>query len=118
MAKRHVVQYFIELENTYVEMQDTVKELQQMAQEGKVEESTYLDAKKDIDVIKTNYERVAYIIYLLNKPNRKSKDEDDIAKSWYKVLKTASKEAVIDESKDALVHFKKIVEELEKDDGE
>lgn len=112
MAKRHVVQYFLELENTYVEMQDTVKELQQLAQEGKVEESAYLDAKKDIETIKQNYERVAYIIYLLNKPNRKTKEEKQVETSWYNCLKTSSKEAIVDETKDALSHFKGIVEEL------
>ena len=71
MAKRHVVQYYIELENEYLEMQDTLKELQQLAQEGKIEESTYLDTKKEVDLIKSNYERVAYILFLLNKPNKK-----------------------------------------------
>ncbi len=116
MAKRHVIQYFLELENTYIEMQDTVKELQQLASEGKVEESTYLDAKKDIDVIKENYDRVAYIMFLFNKPNRKSKEEDEVNKKWYDYLKTSSKEAVVDESKDALAHFKKMVEELKEND--
>ena len=116
MAKRHVIQYFLELENTYVEMQDTLKELQQLASEGKVEESAYLDVKKDIDAIKENYDRVAYILFLLNKPNRKSKEEDEVTKSWYKYLKTSSKEAIVDESKDALAHFKKTLKEI-KDNG-
>lgn len=114
MARRHVIQYFLEQENEYIEMQETVKELQQLAQEGKVEESTYINAKKDIDIIKQNYERIAYIIFLLNKPNRKKKEKYDerVNASWYKALKTSSKEAVLDETKDALAHFKKIVGDL------
>ena len=113
MAKRHVVQYFLELENEYVEMQDTLKELQQLAHDGKLEESAYLETKKEVELIKTNYERVAYILFLLNKPNRKDKDEDKIAQSWYDYLKTSSKEAIVDETKDALKHIKEIIKEAQ-----
>ena len=116
MAKRHVIQYYLELENEYLEMQDTLNELQQLAQEGKIEESTYLETKKEVDVIKSNYERVAYILFLLNKPNRKDKDEDAVSKKWYDYLKTSSKEAILDESKDALSHIKKIISEVKEND--
>ena len=114
MAKRHVVNYFLELENTYVEMQETLKELQVLASEGKVEESTYLSVKEEVEVIKQNYERVAYILFLLNKPNRSKKEmyEEKINKSWYDGLKFSSKEAIIDESKDALSHIKEIMRGL------
>ena len=111
MAKRHVVRYFLEVENNYVETMEVVKELQELAQQGKVEESTYLNAEKDLELIKTNYERLAYIIFLLNKPNREKKNDYDekINKSWYNSLKFSSKEAIMDESRDALAHFKEIV---------
>ena len=114
MAKRHVIQYYLELENTYIEMKDTLDELQKLAKEGKVEESTYLSAKEDMDVIINNYERISYIMFLLNKPNRKAKEskEEEINKQWYAYLKGASKEAILDESKDALAEFKKKVREL------
>lgn len=111
MAKRHVVNYFLELENTYVEMQETLKELQVLASEGKVEESTYLSVKEEVEVIKQNYERVAYILFLLNKPNRSKKEayEERINKSWYDGLRFSSKEAIVDESRDALSHIKEIL---------
>ena len=111
MAKRHVIRYFLEVENTYVETMEVLKELQELANQGKVEESTYLNVEKDLEVIKTNYERLAYIIFLLNKPNRVKKNdyEEKVNKSWYDSLKFASKEAIMDESRDALAHFKEIV---------
>lgn len=114
MARRDVIQYFLEVENEYVETQETVKELQQLALDGKVEESTYLTAKENIDIIKQNYERIAYIIFLLNKPNRKEKAKYDesVNKAWYDYLKSSSKEAIVDESKDALAEFKKMVRSL------
>ncbi len=111
MAKRHVVRYFLEVENNYVETMEVLKELQELASQGKVEESTYLSVEKDLEVIKTNYERIAYIIFLLNKPNRVKKNDYDekVNKSWYDSLKFSSKEAIMDESRDALAHFKEIV---------
>lgn len=114
MAKRHVIKYYLEVENTYIEMQETLKELQKMASEGKVEESVFLNAKEEIDIIKNNYDRLSYIMFLLNKPNRKSKNDYDekINKSWYDYLKSSSKEAIMDESRDALKEFKKIVRSL------
>ena len=119
MAKRHVIQYFLELENTYEEMKDTVKELQEMAVKGNLEESTFLEAKKDLDVIQSNYERVAYIMFLLNKPNKQEKEsaEEDVNKQWYDYLKFSSKEAIVDESKDALSHLKELIKEAQKDDS-
>ena len=114
MAKRHVVRYFLEVENTYVETMEVLKELQELAKDGKVEESAYLSVEKDLETIKTNYERLAYIIFLLNKPNRAKKNdyEEKLNKSWYDSLKFSSKEAIIDESRDALAHFKEVVKEI------
>ena len=95
-------------------MQDTLKELQELAQQGKVEESTYLETLKEVETIKQNYERVAYIIFLLNKPNREKKNdyEEKLNRDWYECLKFSSKEAILDESRDALSHFKEIVKEI------
>ncbi len=117
MAKRHVIQYYLELENEYIEMQDTLKELQTLAQEGKVEESSYLSMLEDVNLIKNNYERVSYIMFLLNKPNRREKEskELEVNKQWYSYLKGASKEAILDETKDALAEFKKKVKEISND---
>lgn len=114
MAKRHVVRYFLEVENTYVETMEVLKELQELAKDGKVEELAYLSVEKDLETIKTNYERLAYIIFLLNKPNRAKKNdyEEKLNKSWYDSLKFSSKEAIIDESRDALAHFKEVVKEI------
>ena len=114
MARRHVVQYFLELENTYIETKETLDELQELAQAGKVEEETYLDVKKDFEVIKANYDRIAYILFLLNKPNKKNKKEDEVSKTWYDYLKTSSREAIVDESKDALAHIKETIREVKK----
>ena len=38
-------------------------------------------------------------------------------KEWYDYLEGSSKEAILDENKDALADFKKYVREMKKEDG-
>lgn len=106
MAKRHVVQYYLEKQNEYLEMMDNLKELQELALDGKVEEWEVEDAKQDVEKLAANYEAITYFMLLLNKPNKKDKEEDEIAKSWYDYL---HEDALIDESKDCLKKFKELV---------
>ena len=100
MAKRHVNMYFLEQQALYFEMLENLKEFEELAKEGKVSQEEYN---------KANYERVAYIIMLLNKPNRKDREEADINASWYKQLEGASKEVILDESRDVLADLKALI---------
>ena len=80
-------------------------------------EQDRLDSElKEIQVIKQNYERIAYIMMLLNKPNRKSKEakEETMNRKWYDYLKGSGKEAILNENRDALADLKKFLEETEK----
>jgi trans-2-enoyl-CoA reductase len=113
MSKRHVVQYFLELESQYFEMLDNVKDLEELLKENRLSQEDFNAAINDIQVSKNNYERIAYIMMLLNKPNRKDKREEAIAQSWYKALKFSSKEAIVDENRDALSHLKELIKKGE-----
>lgn len=109
MAKRHVVQYYLEIENQYLEMLSNMQEFKDLLSENKISQEEFLQAVEEVEVIKANYERISYIMFLLNKPNRKTKDEIDLAKSWYKALSHASKEALMDENRDALCVIKDLI---------
>lgn len=111
MAKSHVVQYFLEVENQYLEMAENLKEMQQLASDNKVSAEDYEQVFREVETLKTNYERIAYIMFLLNKPQRKTKKLDSATLSWYDALKTASKEAIIDENRDALCTIKALINE-------
>lgn len=117
MARKHVVQYFLEVQNQYFEMLDNVKELDAAAKKGLVGQDRLDEATKDIDNLKANYERIAFIMMLLNKPNRKSKNkkEEYQNKQWYNYLKGASKEAILDENKDVLADLKKLIKEIKEE---
>ncbi len=109
MAKRHVYLYFLEQQNIYFEMLDNLNEFKQLAQEGRVTQEEYDGMLKEVELLKSNYERLAYIIMLLNKPNRETNEEADLNKSWYNALEGASKEAILDESRDVLADLKDLI---------
>ena len=111
MAKKHVNQYFLEVENQYFEMLTNLQEAKKLLVENQFSEETYIQMDKAVQNLKTNYERIAYIIFLLNKPNKKDKKEAKIFTSWYNRLRFASKEAILNENKDVLAHLKQLLKE-------
>lgn len=119
MAKRHVVEYYLIMQNQYLEMLDNMKEFEELLKENRITEDEYNAQVAEIENLKANYERISYIMMLLNKPNRKSKEEVEITKSWYQALSGASKEALIDENKDCLADFKALLKKAsERKEGE
>lgn len=113
MAKRHVVEYFLQVEYQYLEMLDNLKEFKELLAANRISNEEFQQAIAEIELIKANYERISYIMFLLNKPNRKTKEEVELAKSWYDALQYASKEAIIDENKDALAKIKDMIKKGE-----
>ena len=111
MAKIHVNQYFLEVQNQYLEMLDNLKDFKELAAEGKISEQEYFNMLNEIELLKSNYERIAYIIMLLNKPKSKKAKEDKTTLSWYTYLQGSSKEAILDENRDVLADMKKLIRE-------
>lgn len=109
MSKSHVNLYFLQMESQYFEMLENLKDVEEEAQQGNIAPEEYEQIKKEVDLLKTNYERLAWIMMLLNKPARKKNEGADMNKEWYQYLKGASKEAIIDENKDILANFKKYI---------
>ena len=109
MAKSDVNLYFLQVQNEYFEMLENLKEFKDLAKEGKISQEEYEDMVKQVDLVRANYERIAYIIMLLNKPNRKDKEQADVNRSWYQELQGASKEVIINECKDVLCDLKELI---------
>lgn len=109
MAKIDVNLYFAQMESQYFEMLENVKDIEEEAQNGNIPPEEYEQLQREVDLLKTNYERLAWIIMLLNKPARKGNEKADVNREWYQYLKGASKEAVINENKDILANLKKYV---------
>lgn len=111
MAKSHIIKYYLEVEYQYLEMLDTLKELKELVKEGKIDVEAYEKEAANVEKLKENYERISYIMFLLNQPRRTSKKLDTDTLRWYNELKNHSKEAIIDENKDVLCTFKQLVKE-------
>lgn len=114
MAKRDVALYFLQVQSQYFEMVKLAKEMNEELKKGFVTQEQVESIQNEMNILKANYERIAYIMLLLNKPNRKSKKskEESIYKEWYDYLKGASKEAIMDENRDVLCDFKKFIKEI------
>lgn len=78
MAKRHFDKYYQSVCKQYFEMKQDLEELNNT---NMVISSDVVDnLKKTIEPLKTNYETLSYIAYLLGLPNRESKVKKHIAR--------------------------------------
>lgn len=109
MAKSHVIQYFLEVENLYLELVSNLKEFRELAAENKISQEELIQMIGEVERAKENYTRLGYIMFLLNKPQRAHKKITQEEQGWYDALSSASKEAILDESRDVLVKLKELI---------
>lgn len=70
MAKKDVLMYYDTITAQY---KDLLNELEDLESCGGISEDIINDVKRDIDIVKTNRDRWVYMMYLLDRPQRKSK---------------------------------------------
>ena len=77
MALKHVKKYYNDVSNLYFSFLNNIKEVDKEIKENKREfdSETYNQLLQTIEAIKTNYDRLNYILYLFNLPARKSKED-------------------------------------------
>lgn len=114
MAKKDVKKYYIDLINQYIEMKDDMADFENAFKDGHITEDRLIEVKKDLEMVKDNLDRVSYIMYLLEMPNKKAK-KTKYQKQHTKLEQTftlhkADKDSIIREN-DSLL--KLIKEELE-----
>ena len=73
MSVKAVKTYYEKICSQYVEMLQDIRDLEQEASEGLIEPERIDRLKDQIAPIKQNYERWSYMMFLLNEPQRKSK---------------------------------------------
>ena len=130
MARKDVLAYYLQQQAIYLRMVATAKKVDDDLKAGLItrEERDRLSEAlaPSIGQIRDNYERLSYIMLLLNEPKRKSKKEayKRQNKGLYGRLVAVGKENSIREDGDALAHIKREVREAEeraskrKDNGE
>lgn len=120
MAVKDVKQYFYTMLAQYVEEKQNLQDFQEALKEGLITEDQMQEAMSTVESLETNYHRLAYIMFLLDMPNRDSK-KAIYTKQHKKVLEElkrlgADADSVKKENEDALIVFKAALKKLAKKD--
>ena len=116
MAARDVKEYYFKLIAQKAELEADLADFEEALKNGFITEEQMQAAKDELIPYQINLDRLTYIIYLLELPNRKTK-KAKFAKQNKKILdelekRNADEQSVIYENKSALDAFRKEVKEL------
>lgn len=75
MAKKDVDIYFNQICQDYRELLDTLKDMEEEVSKGLLDPDRLVQMKEYIEPIKINWQRISYIMFLLNKPAKNKKQE-------------------------------------------
>lgn len=109
MSKKDFDEYFLQVANQYEQFKQTLEQISKEAAEGMTDIDFVENLQAKIIPFKQNYERLAYIKYLLDQPNRKhkiKKYQSSISKKVAKLDKSNSTQAVLQENKEILKDIK------------
>ena len=121
MARRHVIKYYKEVQDQYIEMLHQANEFEKALKDEFITQEQITQYKEIVAKLKENYERLSYIMFLLNMPNKKSKEAHykKQNKNIVNYLNNSSEEFVLKEDEDVLLKLrqfiKKELEELKND---
>lgn len=109
MAVKQVREYYNAISEQYVEMLDTLREMEADAENNLISSEQVDAMRATVEGIKSNYQRVSYMMYLLDTPQRKSKVEKWDKQNRKKISNLDSNnstEACLNENKKALSELK------------
>lgn len=112
MALKHVKEYFKQCEEQYLELLKDSSDFDEALKGGFISQEVFDNAAKLLDTVKSNYERLAYIIFLFNLPKndkRLNKYKKQHSKLYNEMVSSNfSEEMVIKEDEDVLDKFKEL----------
>lgn len=110
MSVKHVKRYYKEIESQYLEMLQDIKDFEKEASENLIAPERVDRLKEIISPLKINYERLSYIMYLLNLPNKKAKQKNYIQRNnalLKEIGERNSATGVLQENRDVLTSLKR-----------
>lgn len=75
MAKKDVDKYFNQICQDYRDLLNTLKDMEIEVSKGLLDPDKLVQMKEYIEPIKINWQRISYIMFLLNKPAKNKKQE-------------------------------------------
>lgn len=111
MSKKDFDNYYNQVEEQYLEMINNLKDFEELATYKIIEPERLDELKAIIQPIKQNYQRLSYIKFLLNKPNKQSKKKKymKVNEKLIKELDKDSEKAVIEENEKSLLKVNKTI---------
>ena len=110
MAIKHVREYYERMVSDYVEMKRVLEEMEKLSEEkASVAIDNIEQIREQVKVLEANYNRLSYIMFLLNQPNKEKKKLKYFKQEKKKLDKIPindRKEAVIDENTKVLETLK------------
>ncbi len=110
MSKRDVEIYYNEVEKQFLIMQKNLNAYAQQADKTMIDPNIMQNLETVIAPLKTNYQTLSYIMYLLNRPVRTKKVNTYNKQMGNKLLKIAekrTKETILEENE-------KVIDDLDK----
>ena len=116
MAVKDVKEYYFKIIAQKAELEADLADFEEALKNGFITEEQMQAAKDELVPYQINLDRLTYIMYLLELPNRKTK-KAKFAKQNKKILdelgkRNADEQSVVAENKSALDAFRKEVKEL------
>ena len=116
MAVKDVKEYYYKMLAQYLEMKNDLADFEEALKNGFITEEKLAEVKDTVNSLELNYDRLTYIMYLLELPNRRSKHakHNKANKKLVEAFKdrNADTNAVELENKSALDHFRKELKHL------
>ena len=96
MSVKHVKDYYLKVTNDYHLMKETLDELEKcMTEESAADAVKNIDViKQQVNALKENYMRIAYIVYLLDMPNKKEKQKKYMRQNQTKIKTMPEKDTL------------------------
>lgn len=105
MSRKHVEEYFNQISNDYHDMMEALRDMEDEVSNNLLSPDRLDNMKALIEPIKDNYMTWSYMMFLLNKPNKKKKQARYANQQGKNLDENFSPEAFIEQDK-------KIIEEL------
>lgn len=107
MSVKDVREYYDSVVADYSEMLETLKEMEELAAQDVVNPDKVEDLRKTVEPLKLNYQTLSWVIFLLDKPVKKSKQQkytNSMKKKMNKIdpNKERSPEAIFNQNKEVI----------------
>ena len=122
MAIKDVKAYFYTMLSQYIEEKQNLADFEEALKEGHITQDQMQEALDVVADLENNYYRLVYIMYLLDMPKRKSK-QDIYVRQYKNILDElcrlgADIDSIKETNSDALIHFKAVLKKLKNETGE